>query len=102
MPATATKLKLKPLADKVVIEIDPEAEQSSGGIFIPDTAREKPQRGTVIAVGPGKTLDSGTREAMTVKPGDKVLFPKYGGTDLKHEGVEYKIVAERDILGVIE
>lgn len=105
MPATATKsqLKMKPLADKVVVQIlTDEAEQTSGGIFIPDSAREKPQKGTVIAAGPGKYLENGTREAMTVKPGDIVLFQKYGGTDLKFEGVEYKILAERDILGIME
>lgn len=102
MPATASQLKLKPLADRVVIQVADETEQTSGGIFIPDTAREKPQQGTVIAVGPGKMLDNGQREAMSVKEGDRVLFQKYGGTDVKLDGEEYKILSERDILGIIE
>jgi len=102
MPATATKLNMKPLADRVVIEVENDTEQTSGGIYIPDTAREKPQRGTVVAVGPGKMLESGTREAMTVKVGDRVLFQKYGGTDIKVESTEYKILSERDILGILE
>lgn len=102
MPATATQFKLKPLADKVVIEIEEDNEQSPGGIYIPDTAREKPQRGKVVSVGPGKLLESGQRETMTVKPGDRVLFQKYGGTDVKVEDKEYKILSERDILGILE
>ncbi len=102
MPATATKLSIKPLADRVVIEISEDTEQTAGGIIIPETAREKPQQGTVVAVGPGKMLESGKREEMSVKPGDKVLFQKYGGTDIKLEGKEYKILNERDILGIVE
>lgn len=102
MPATATKFNLKPLADKVVIEIENDTEQTPGGIYIPDTAREKPQRGKVVSVGPGKMLESGKREEMAVKAGDRVLFQKYGGTDIKIEDKEYKILAERDILGILE
>jgi chaperonin GroES len=102
MPATAMKLKMKPLADRVVIEIENDNEQTSGGIYIPDTAREKPQRGVVVAVGPGKVLESGSREEMTVKTGDRVLFQKYGGTDIKIEDTEYKILSERDILGILD
>lgn len=103
MPATATQTNIKPLADKVVIAIEAAAnEQTTGGIIIPDSAREKPQRGTVLAVGPGKMLENGQREAMTVKVGDVVLFQKYGGTDLKMDGAELKILSERDILGIIE
>lgn len=102
MPATATQFTVKPLADRVVIEIEEETEQTAGGIFIPDTAREKPQRGKVTAVGPGKLLESGKREEMSVKPGDRVLFQKYGGTDIKIDNKEYKILSERDILGIIE
>jgi chaperonin GroES len=102
MPATATKFNIKPLADKVVIEVLNETEQTAGGIFIPETAREKPQRGVVVAVGPGKMLESGKREEMSVKAGDVVLFQKYGGTDIRVEDKEYKILSERDILGVIE
>lgn len=102
MSATATKTSIQPLADRVVIEIQDDTEQTSGGIFIPDTAREKPQKGIVLAVGPGKTLESGQREAMTVKIGDRVLFQKYGGTDIKLDGKELKILSERDILGIID
>lgn len=102
MPATATKFNLKPLADKVVIEILQDTEQTAGGIYIPDTAREKPQRGIVVAVGPGKMLESGKREDMSVKVGQTVLFQKYGGTDIKFEDKEYKILSERDILGIFE
>jgi chaperonin GroES len=102
MPATATQFSVKPLADRVVIEVENDNEQTAGGIYIPDTAREKPQRGVVIAVGPGKMLDSGKREEMSLKAGDRVLFQKYGGTDIKIENKEYKILSERDILGIIE
>jgi chaperonin GroES len=102
MPATATKFNLKPLGDKVVIEIVNDTEQTPGGIYIPDTAREKPQKGKVIAVGPGKLLDSGKREEMTVKAGEMVLFQKYAGTDIKVGDVEYKILSERDILGILD
>jgi chaperonin GroES len=104
MPATATEqeLKMKPLADRVVILIEDETETTAGGIFIPDTAREKPQRGVVVAVGPGRMLESGKREEMSVKSGDRVLFQKYGGTDLKFGDKEYKVLSERDILGIIE
>jgi chaperonin GroES len=102
MPATATKSNIKPLGDKVVIEILNDNEQTPGGIYIPDTAREKPQQGVVVAVGPGKMLESGKREEMSVKVGDKVLFQKYGGTDLKLADAEYKILSERDILGILE
>lgn len=102
--ATATKINLKPLADRVVIEIREEDEnrQTTGGIYLPDTAREKPQRGVVVAVGDGKMLDNGQREAMSLKAGDVVLFQKYGGTDIRFEEKEYKILAERDILAIIE
>lgn len=102
MPATETKVNIKPLADRVVLEILDETETTAGGIYIPDTAREKPQRGVVLAVGPGKLLDNGTRESMNVKVGDKVLFAKYGGTDVKFGQKEVKILSEKDILGIIE
>ncbi len=104
MPATATKQNIKPLHDKVVIEIDNSAaEQTAGGIYIPDTAREKPQQGIIVAVGPGRfNENTGKREEMSVKVGDRVLFQKYGGTDLKMEDKEYKILSERDILGILE
>jgi chaperonin GroES len=102
MPATETKTNIKPLADRVVLEVLNDTEQSAGGIYIPDTAREKPQHGLVLAVGPGRLNDNGHREEMQVKPGDKVLFAKYSGTDVKLGGKEIKIMSEKDILGIVE
>lgn len=102
MSPTATQIKLKPLADRVVLEVLDDQEQTAGGIFIPDTAREKPQRGRVVAVGPGKRLDNGSIEPMNVQEGQVVLFQKYAGTDVKFGEAEYKIMSERDILGIIE
>ncbi len=101
MTATKEKVNIKPLADRVVIEMLDEEQTTPGGIYIPDSAREKPMKGRVVAVGDGRTLENGTKEAMTVKEGDVVLFAKYGGTELKMAGTEYKIMAERDILGII-
>jgi chaperonin GroES len=102
MPATETKVNLKPLGDRVVLEVLDDAEQTSGGIFIPDTAREKPQKGVILAVGPGRLREDGKRDEMQVKVGDKVLFAKYSGTDVKLGGKEVKILSEKDILGIIE
>lgn len=100
--ATATKRTLKPLADRVVVQkLDPE-EKTSGGIVLPDTAREKPQEGKVISVGPGAFDDKGQRKPMEVKEGDRVLFAKYSGTEVKIEGEEYLILSERDILAVVK
>ena len=93
---------IKPLADRIVIKVIDDAQQTSGGIFIPDSAKEKPQKGEVIAVGGGKTLDSGEKEPMEVKVGDVVLFAKYSGTDVKVEDVEYKIISLKDCLAIIE
>ena len=93
---------LKPLGDRIVIKVIEDTEQTSGGIFIPDSAKEKPQKGEVVAVGPGKTLDSGNKEDMEVKIGDKVLYAKYSGTDVKVENVEYKILSVKDVLAIIE
>jgi len=94
--------KIKPLGDKIVVKVMEETETTSGGIFIPDTAREKPQKGEVIAVGSGRVLDNGTKEEMEVKVGDVVLFTKYGGTDVRIDNIEYKVLSTRDILGIIE
>lgn len=102
MSLTETKVKVRPLADKVVIKIIDETEQTAGGIYIPDTAREKPQKGQVLAVGNGRLLDNGKREPVEVKVGETVLFTKYGGNDIKIDGQEYKILSERDILGILE
>ena len=97
-----SEVNIRPLADKLVVKVMEETETTPGGIFIPDTAREKSQKGEILAVGPGKVLENGQREDMEVKVGDKVLFSKYGGTDIKVSNVEYKILSIRDVLGVIE
>lgn len=93
---------LKPLGDKIVIKVIEDTEQTSGGIFIPDSAKEKPQKGEVVAVGQGKMNDKGEREPMDVKAGDMVLYAKYAGTDIKMDGVEYKILSVKDALAIIE
>ena len=95
-------MKLKPLDDRVVVRpLDAEAT-TAGGIVLPDAAQEKPQRGSVVAVGPGRLLDSGERCAIAVSVGDEVLFGKYGGTDIEVEGEEVKILRESDILAKVE
>ncbi len=93
--------KVKPLADRVVVKPLDEAEQMSGGLYIPDTAKEKPSQGEIIAVGPGKLSDEGTRLEMDVKVGDKVLYGKYSGTDVTLDGEEYLILRESDILAIV-
>jgi len=91
-------MQLKPLDDRIVVEpMDPETT-TAGGIVLPDSAKEKPQRGTVRAVGPGRLLESGERCAVSVAVGDQVLFSKYGGTDIEVEGTDVKILRESDIL----
>ncbi len=92
---------LKPLGDRVVIRVLEQEEKTASGIFLPDTAKEKPSQGEVIAVGPGKVQDDGKRVALDVKAGDKIIFSKYAGTEVKFEGQEYLIVSERDILAII-
>ncbi|MCS7016184.1 MAG: co-chaperone GroES [Gemmatales bacterium] len=94
-------MKLRPLDDRVVIEPLQSEERTPGGIVLPDTAQEKPQRGKVIAVGPGKLLEDGTRAAMNVAVGDEVIFSKYAGSDVKINGNEYKIMRESDILAKV-
>ncbi len=94
-------MNIKPLADRVIIKpMDPE-EKKSGGIIIPDTAKEKPQEGEIIAVGPGKVNDAGNKVAMEVKKGDKVLYGKYSGTEVTVDGNDYLIMRESDILAII-
>lgn len=93
---------LKPLGDRIVIKVIEDTEQTSGGIFIPDSAKEKPQKGEVVAIGQGKMNEKGEREPMDVKVGDTVLYAKYAGTDIKIDGVEYKILSVKDALAVIE
>ncbi|GBF23190.1 chaperonin GroES [Candidatus Gastranaerophilus sp. (ex Termes propinquus)] len=95
-------MAIKPLLDKVVIKVISESEKTSGGIFIPDSAKEKPQKGEVVAIGAGKILDNGQREPMDVKVGETVLYAKYSGTDVKVEDVEYKILSIKDVLAIIE
>ena len=95
-------MKLKPLEDRVVVERLEAEEKTAGGIVLPDTAKEKPKQGKVIAVGPGKTLESGKRAELNVKVGDKILFASYAGTEVKVEGKELLIMKEDDILAVIE
>ncbi|MBL7115070.1 MAG: co-chaperone GroES [Kiritimatiellae bacterium] len=95
-------MKIKPLADRVLVEPIEEQDVKKGGIVIPDTAKEKSQEAKVIAVGLGKLADDGKKIPMTVKKGDRVLMPKYGGTEIKLDDKKYQIVREDDILGVIE
>ncbi len=94
-------MKIRPLNDRVLVLRVEEEEETSGGIIIPDTAKEKPMEGEVIAVGPGKMGDDGKRIAMDVQVGDRVLFAKYAGTDIKVEGVDQIFMKESDILGVV-
>ena len=96
------KLKLKPLYDRVVIKREQEEDCSPGGIFIPDTAKEKPIRGIVAAVGNGKILDNGNMHPLSVKVGDKVLFGKYSGTEVKIDNEEYLVLREDDLMAIIE
>jgi len=100
--ATATSTKLRPLGDRVVIKPSAKEEMTKSGIVLPDTAKEKPQEGTIIATGPGRVLDDGKREGMDVKAGDKVLYAKYAGTEFKVEGDELLIVSQKDILAIVE
>lgn len=95
-------MTLKPLGDRVVVKALEQEERTVGGIVIPDTAKEKPQQGEVIAVGTGKMLDNGERVALEVKAGDRIIFAKYGGTEVKVKGEEYLILRDSDILAIIE
>ena len=94
-------MKIQPLGDRVLVEPVKEGEQKKGGIIIPDSAKEKPTEGKIIAIGTGKIDDKGNKIAFNVKVGDKVLMPKYGGTEVKFDGHDYQIMREEDILGVI-
>ena len=95
-------MKIRPLNDRVLVLRIEEEEKTSGGIIIPDTAKEKPQEGKVVAVGPGKIDENGKRIPLDVKKNDRVLFSKYGGTDVTIEGVDHLILREDDILGILE
>lgn len=94
--------RIKPLADRVVVKALEESEQMRGGLYIPDTAKEKPSQGEVVAVGPGKFSDDGTRVEMEVKAGDKVLYGKYSGTDITLDGEEFLILRESDVLAIVK
>jgi chaperonin GroES len=100
--ATTTATKLTPLGDRVVLKPTPREEMTKSGLVLPDTAKEKPQEGSVIAVGPGRILDDGKREAMDVKVGQKVLYGKYAGTEFKLEEDELLIVSQKDILAIVD
>jgi chaperonin GroES len=95
-------MKFKPLKDRVLVKYSDEPEKSAGGIYIPDTAKEKPQRGEVIAVGPGRITDDGKVQKIEVKVGDTVLFEKYSGSKINIDNSEYLIIREDDILGIVE
>jgi len=98
---TATKVAIKPLEDRIVVQAVEAETTTASGLVIPDTAKEKPQEGTVLAVGPGR-FEDGTRVPLDVKIGDKVLYSKYGGTEVKYNGEEYLVLSARDVLAVIE
>ncbi|MEQ9461757.1 MAG: co-chaperone GroES [Phycisphaeraceae bacterium] len=106
--ATATKTKtkistkIKPIDDRVVVQPEASEEKTASGIFLPESAKEKPVSGTVIAIGPGKLQDDGNRTPLSVKKGDKVLYGKYAGTEIEIDGVEVKIMRESELLGVVE
>ena len=94
-------MNVKPLADRILVRRIEEQETKRGGIIIPDTAKEKPQEGEIVAVGPGRMNEEGKRIAMEVKKGDRILIGKYSGTDVKIEGTEYTILREDDVLGIL-
>lgn len=95
-------MAVKPLGDRILVKPIEQEDEKIGGIIIPDTAKEKPQEGEIVAVGPGKMLESGERQAMSVKVGDKILYGKYSSTEIKYGGEEYLIMREDDILAVLE
>ncbi|MGQ9735782.1 MAG: co-chaperone GroES [Thermaceae bacterium] len=100
--ATEVKTVLKPLGDRVVVKRIEEEPKTKGGIVLPDTAKEKPQKGKVVAVGTGRVLENGQKVPLEVKEGDIVVFAKYGGTEIEIDGEEYVILSERDLLAVVQ
>ena len=102
MTLSVTATSLKPLGDRLVVRPTPREEMTKSGIVLPDTAKERPQEGTVVSIGPGRTLDDGSREAMDVEVGQKILFQKYAGTEFKLEEEELLILSQKDVLAVIE
>jgi chaperonin GroES len=99
---STVSLKIQPLGDRVVVKASTRETVTKSGIVLPDTAREKPQEGEILAVGPGKVLDNGKRTTLEVKAGQKVLFAKYAGTEIKMDGEEYLILRESDIMGIVQ
>ncbi len=99
---TTVSVKIKPLGDRVVVKALSGETQTKSGIFLPDTAKEKPQEGEVLAVGPGKVMDNGKRVTSEIQVGQRVLFAKYAGTEIKQDGQEYLILRESDIMGIVE
>ncbi len=99
---SGTATQLKPLGDRVVVRPTPREEMTRSGIVLPDTAKERPQEGTILSVGPGRTLDDGSREAIDVQVGQRVLFQKYAGTEFKLDDEDLLILSQKDILAVIE
>jgi chaperonin GroES len=99
--ATATKTNIRPLEDRILVRADEGEETTVSGIVIPDTAKEKPQEGTVLAVGPGKRSDTGELIPVDVKEGDRVIYSKYGGTEIKIEGEDLLILSARDVLAIL-
>ena len=100
---TATKVAIKPLEDRIVVQPSDAEQTTASGLVIPDTAKEKPQEGEVLAVGPGRFVDEGEKRIpLDVKVGDTVIYSKYGGTEVKHGGEEYLVLSARDVLAVIE
>ncbi len=95
-------MKVRPLHDRILVKREEEGEEKIGGIIIPDTAKEKPQRGKVVAAGNGKVTDDGKRQALDVKAGDRILFGKYSGSEVKIDGDEYLILREEDVLAILE
>jgi chaperonin GroES len=102
MTVTVTAKSLKPLGDRIVVRPTPREEMTKSGIVLPDTAKERPQEGTILSIGPGRTLDDGSREAMDVGVGQKILFQKYAGTEFKLDEEELLILSQKDVLAVIE
>jgi chaperonin GroES len=98
---TKTKVKIRPLGDRVLVQRTEAEGKTAGGILLPESAKEKPKEGVIIAIGTGKVLDNGERSEFVVKVGDRVLFTSYGGTDVKYDGDDFLIMHESDILGVI-
>jgi chaperonin GroES len=98
----ADRMNLKPLSDRIVVKPLEAEEKTASGIVLPDTAKEKPQEGEVMAVGPGKVLENGTRQEMELKVGDKIIYSRYAGTEIKIKGVEYLILRQDDVLALVQ